>query len=217
MAAAEEQRQSVRGGWARKTLLLIALAVFATAAVLAGLLFWRGLDDSFGSGRGFLWRIAVESFMEADGKDKLLGAGPDCYAEAVFNRLGADTDVWKGEHWEGAVFTNAHNEILSQLCNVGILGTACYLMIFLAGIYRYGFDGVKKQYGEKYFGGAECQGTIDTGLLALVMYGLHSLVSFQQVLNAPLLFLVLGLCEAEKRKMNREETAEEIAHEMEKI
>ncbi len=291
MAAAEEQRQNVRRGWARKTLLLIALAVFATVAVLAGLLFWRGLDDSFGSGRGFLWRIAVESFMEADGKDKLLGAGPDCYAEAVFNRLGADTDVWKGEHWEGAVFTNAHNEILSQLCNVGILGTACYLAIFFAGIYRYGFDGVKKQYGEKYFGGAECQGTMvqtvgpegqaegrtrtenlegeaegrtrtenpegeaesraqemlrnpeeymkyempekadgrgrqgsltggymgDTGLLALVMYGLHSLVSFQQVLNAPLLFLVLGLCEAEKRKMNREGTAEEIAHEMEKI
>ncbi len=303
MAAAEEQRQSVRRGWARKTLLLIAMAVFATAAVLAGLLFWRGLDDSFGSGRGFLWRIAVESFIEADGKDKLLGAGPDCYAEAVFNRLGADTDVWKGEHWEGAVFTNAHNEILSQLCNVGILGTACYLAIFLAGIYRYGFEGVKKQYGDKYFGGAECRGTIvqteslegqvkgsraenpegeaedrtrtenlerqaegrtrtessegeakgraqqmlrnpeehmkyevpekadgrrrkgsltggdmgDTGVLALVMYGLHSLVSFQQVLNAPLLFLVLGLCEAEKRKKNREGTAEEIAHEMEKV
>ena len=42
-------------------------------------------------------------------------------------------------------------------------------------------------------------------MLALVMYGLHSMVSFQQVLNAPLLFLVIGMCEAERRK-NRDES-----------
>lgn len=216
---AKEQRQGVNMRWARKTLLLAALAVLTAAAVLAGLLFWRRLDDSFGSGRGFLWRIAVEGFIEADGKDKLLGAGPDCYAEAVFNRLGADTEVWKGEHWEGAVFTNAHNEILNQLCNVGILGTACYLAIFLVGVYRYGYEGVKRQCGEerrKYEMSEKTEGRQgsltgsymgDIGLLALVMYALHSLVSFQQVLNAPLLFLVLGLCEAEKRKMNRDGAA----------
>lgn len=218
---AEETRQNAGVG-ARKTLPLIALTAFAAAALLAGLLFWRRIDDSFGSGRGFLWRIAVESFMEADVKGKLLGAGPDCYGEAVFSRLGAGTDVWKGEHWDGAVFTNAHNEILSQLCNVGILGTVSYLAVFLVGMRRYGRGGRERRLRESLCGesGAEtgneteisgktCRQSKDslpefclggTGVLALSMYGVHSLVSFQQVLNAPLLFLVLGLCEAEMRK-----------------
>ena len=193
-------RSKAENGCIRRALRRVATAFLGVAIVLAGVLFWRGLDDSFGSGRGFLWRIAVESFIEADAKDKLLGAGPDCYAESVFNRLGADTDVWKGEHWEGAVFTNAHNEILSQLCNVGILGTVSYLAVFLAGMCRYGCASEKKYgYGqrEERLAGY-CMGGM--GLLVLAMYGIHSLVSFQQVLNAPLLFLALGLCEAEMRR-----------------
>lgn len=149
---------------------------------------WFGIDDSFGSGRGFLWRIALEGFRQADGKDKLLGAGPDCYGEAVFQRLGSGTDVWKGEHWEGAVFTNAHNEILSQLINVGILGTACYAAIFLTGLWRYGEQKFRAKEET-----AECVRWL--GLLAIAMYGAHSMISFQQVLNTPLLFAALGLCE----------------------
>ncbi len=142
-----------------------------------------GIEDSFGSGRGFLWRIGAEGFARADWKEKLLGAGPDCYGEAVFRRLGEGTDVWNGEHWEGAIFTNAHNEMISQLINVGIIGTICYLAIFLAGIWRYCFGGKQLKYGRWM------------GTLAIVMYGAHAMISFQQVLNAPLFFLTLGLCE----------------------
>ncbi len=158
-----------------------------------------GMDDSFGSGRGFLWRIALEGFSQAGWKDKLLGAGPDCYGEAVFNRLGSDTDVWNGEHWEGAIFTNAHNEILSQLINVGILGTMSYLAIFLTGLWRYW--GRRKVCGHFRYGRW-------LGVLAITMYGAHSLISFQQVLNAPLLFLTLGLCEYEMREECRADNAE---------
>ena len=35
--------------------------------------------------------------------------------------------------------------------------------------------------------------------MAIAMYGAHSLISFQQVLNTPLLFLVLGVCEQRMR------------------
>lgn len=178
----------------RRPIKILLLAGLAIGLALAGWgLLLRGIDDSFGNGRGLLWRIAVQGFRETDLKGKLLGAGPDCYAEAVFNRLGAGTDVWKGERWEHAVFTNAHNEFLSQLCNVGILGTVSYIAVFLTGLWRYGR------------GCAEDQGrSPDTcylwiGLLAIAMYGAHSLISFQQVLNAPLLFLVLGICEERLR------------------
>lgn len=180
----------------------------------------RGIDDSFGSGRGFLWRIALEGFGAGGIKEKLLGAGPDCYAEAVFNRLGAGSDVWKGEHWETAVFTNAHNEFLSQLCNVGILGTAAYLAIFLTGL-RVCLRGGQRPEQGKTEGSRLARDGAQTvaekeadrkalrddrarrnweihvlwvGLMAICMYGAHALISFQQVLNAPFFFLVLGLC-----------------------
>lgn len=162
----------------------------------------RGIDDSFGSGRGFLWRIALESFQAAEGKDKLLGAGPDCYAEAVFNRLGANSDVWKGEHWEKAVFTNAHNEFLSQLCNIGILGMVSYLAIFLTGLSRCLRAICQRQdcLGDTGKDGAgDKWNAFGIGLMAIAMYGAHGLISFQQVLNAPFFFLVLGVCESAKR------------------
>lgn len=169
---------------------------FSAVFVLSVLAVWgalsHGLDDDFGSGRGFLWRIALESFAEADGKDKLLGAGPDCYGQAVFAEKGAGAEVWKGEHWEGAVFTNAHNEVLSQLCNVGILGTVCYLAIFYAGLRRYsGTESPEEKGGQEDI----CR----MGVLALSLYGAHALISFQQVLNTPLLFLLLGVCERQRR------------------
>lgn len=105
---------------------------------------------------------------------------------------------------------------------MGILGTVSYLAVFLVGMRRYGRGGRERRLRESLCGesGAEtgneteisgktCRQSQDslpefclggTGVLALSMYGVHSLVSFQQVLNAPLLFLTLGLCEAEMRK-----------------
>lgn len=158
------------------------VSALVTAGILLGLIFGallfyeKGFDDSFASGRGFLWRISLESFGQAGVKDKLFGVGPDCYAEAVFAEHAADTEVWQGTYWEGAVFTNAHSEPLNQLINVGVLGLLSYLAIFAVGLFRYR--------------------RVPLGVLALVMYGVHSLVSFQQVLSTPLLFLAIGICEA---------------------
>jgi len=205
---ASDKREAGAGGRARRPgwLAVLCPCVVLAVIVLACRLTLRWGGDGFGSGRGFLWRIALEGFGQSGVKDKLLGAGPDCYAEAVFNTLGAGTEVWKGEHWEGAVFTNAHNEVLSQLINVGLLGTVCCLAIYVAGLFRYGgighgWNGYGRdsiRCGENESGrGRDDRGQKERwlGLLVIAMYGIHSLISFQQVLNTPLLFLALGLCE----------------------
>ncbi len=105
--------------------------------------------------------------------------------------------VWKGEYWEGAVFTSAHSEYLNQLCNVGLLGTVSYLAVFLTMLWTCGGN-IRR--GE---GGIEDW----LGLLAAAMYGAHSLVSFQQVLNTPLLFLTFGICEGIRRRRTEGESA----------
>lgn len=206
-----------------EAVLICGMAVGITAAVLFVLM--HGIDDDFGSGRGFLWRISVEGFLEADMKGKLLGAGPDCYGEEIFGVLGAGATVWSGTHWDGAVYTNAHNEVLTQLCNLGIPGTVSYLAIFLAGWLRYaslggrggqassgeegsaegqGAGGKGKSGDRKGFDGPDISGWL--GPLAIAMYGIHGLISFQQVLSTPLLFLVLGVCEQRLRTRESRES-----------
>lgn len=196
----EAAERGLRGSRMKKIMIFGGIIA---ALLIAFLIVCRSVDDGFGSGRGFLWRISLEWFSDAGLKDKLIGAGPDCYGAAVFQSLGMGSDVWKGERWEYSIFTNAHNEFLSQLCNTGILGAASYGAIFLAGLgmclgrCRGERGGAEERSGVKEKSGAKKRGALWQswlGFLAFAMYGIHSLVSFQQVLNAPLLFLALGVC-----------------------
>lgn len=165
-----------------KLLAMALIALGAAAAVCA--VIWYLLRNPFnagwGSGRGSLWMAALRGFQEAGWIQKLIGAGPDCYAEYLY-RIMAGWEVSQIEgHWAGSIFTNAHNEWLTQLVDVGLLGTAAYLSIFVSAFKRY-------------------RGMF-LGIFALALYGVNSLVSFQQVLNAPVLFVILGLCEYRRRR-----------------
>lgn len=164
-------------------ILVTAFFVLAGLAV-GGRIFLYFLNQPSGSGwgssRGGLWNAAWKGFQSAGLLQKFTGAGPDCYAEYIYRLMAAEEVTQITGYWEGAVFANAHNEWLNQLVNLGLLGTAVYLGIFVSALKRY-------------------RGML-LGLFALVLYGANSLISFQQVLNAPLLFLVLGLCENRLRK-----------------
>ena len=77
---------------------------------------------------------------------------------------------------------------------MGLLGVAAYAAVFITALQTY-----RKNF---------------LAVLLLLTYGIHSLISFQQVLNAPLFFLILGLCEAaargEKTETNQMDTDEEL-------
>ena len=167
----------------QKIIIRVFLAVGTLVlciAVSVLLLQWSEIPfESWGSNRGQLWKMAADSFIQGDWKQKLIGAGPDCYAEYLVSVGVSPTTSIEG-HWSDAIYANAHNEWLTQLVNLGLFGTGAYLCIFVSSLKRY-------------------RGML-LGLLVIGMYGIHSLVSFQQVLNTPFLFLVLGLCENRCRK-----------------
>lgn len=139
------------------------------------------LDASWGNGRGGLWKAAVQGFWQGDFKQKILGAGPDCFADYVYGTLQAGEWIAVEGRFDGAVFANAHNQWLNHLVNLGLLGVCCAIGLFVAAARRY----------RRYL----------PVVLALAMYGVHSLVSFQQVLSTPLFFLLLGLGESQRRRM----------------
>lgn len=166
----------------RKAIKILMITVMLIVGTIAVFLVWtwgKGGFENFGSGRGILWKLAWEGFLQADGIGKLIGAGPDCFAEYLI-LIGKTPIITQEDHWANALFVNAHNEWLNHLVNLGILGVTAYGGIFI-GAYR------------RYKG-------MMLAVLVLAMYGIHSLVSFQQVLNTPLFFGVLGICEATLRR-----------------
>jgi hypothetical protein len=156
-----------------RTAVTVILAVSAVMCVLLYLIY-NGTASSV-SGRTALWSTAFERFLREPFARKLAGAGPDCFAEVIYGVAGAETNVIGEGYWQGTVYANAHNEWLNQLINIGIIGTALYAGIFVSAVRRY-------------------KGMM-LGLAAILLYFVNSLVSFQQVLNAPLFFIILGLSE----------------------
>lgn len=173
--------------------------LYSGLIVTAGIVIWyfHGLMDiqfsEWGNRRGRLWQMAWTGFWEGDLHQKLLGAGPDCFAAYLGELLPGGTVLFDKGYFNGSVFTNAHNEWLTTLVNMGLLGVGTYAAVFVTALRNY-----KKNF---------------LAVLLLLVYGMHSLVSFQQVLNAPFFFLILGLCEAERRRktvrMDRDEESTE--------
>lgn len=175
----------IRGGKERSVALrvisLLVVALFFLGGMAVGLvhLLRQPAGALWGNGRGVLWKTSWEGFLRGSGLQKLLGAGPDCFAEYVYSTFPATALPALEGRWKGVVFANAHNEWLNQLINLGILGTGAYLGTFLAGAWRY----------RRHL----------AGVLAIALYLAASLIGFQQVLSTPFLFLLLGLCESAQR------------------
>lgn len=163
---------------------LIGSAIFAVVIVCI-CLWWIPYGSSWGNGRDGLWRAAWQAFCNMSLSEKLLGVGPDCFAEYIYRNPALAELIVQSGHWEGAIFANAHNEWLNILVNGGILGVATYAGVFICGLKRY-------------------RGML-LGIMVLCLYGAGSLFGFQQVVSTPLFFLILGICENRYRKKETQE------------
>ena len=175
-----------------RTGLLYGSLAFAAGAIIWYILKQQGSDFAeWGNHRGRLWQMAWQGFCQGDLRQKLLGAGPDCFAGYLGQVLPGGTVLFDKGYFAGSIFTNAHNEWLTTLIDMGVLGVLAYATVFFTAFRKY-------------------RGNFMTNML-LFTYGIHSMISFQQVLNAPLFFLLLGICEAGQgqEKLHRTDTDEE--------
>ena len=191
--AARALRDSKERGRRVRTGMAVLAGILTLAALAAAALYFvrQSRDGLWGSGRGVLWRLAVEGFLRNDFVGKLFGVGPDCFAEYIYSSFPPEELLTLSGRWAGAVYANAHNEWLNHLVNLGIMGTGCYLAVFVTGVVRCR-KAALCQGGEKRIGAA--------GILAILLYGVVSCTCFQQCLSTPLFFAVLGLCESSLRR-----------------
>lgn len=134
--------------------------------------------NEWGNGRGRIWKFGMKMFVEAKPGHKLFGVGPDCFHSYVAARYSEE----QAFYWGSRQLTNAHNEWMTSLVNVGIVGTAAYLGIYVTAIRRF------------------CRMNQKNILLAGIAaacgsYMCYNLFCYQQVLCTPFIFLLMGIGE----------------------
>ena len=151
-----------------------------TQAAKSGIGYKQVFEEDWGNGRGGAWNCGINAYRNMDVIHKIVGIGPDCFADYVYDvpelaqRL---ADLFVDQR-----LTNAHNEQLTVLVNVGVLGWLCYAGIFVSAFVR-------------YMRRADKQPLLYMCAVSILAYTAHNMVSFQQVLNAPFIFIVLGIGE----------------------
>ncbi|MCR5107240.1 MAG: O-antigen ligase family protein [Lachnospiraceae bacterium] len=132
-------------------------------------------DDRWGSQRGFTWRTTMEMYADLPFQNKLIGVGPDCYADYAYEHRFDDMSMV----WGGDVLANAHNEWLNSLFTLGIAGVVSYLGIFVSAAYLIASN---KKRNILTIGISTC----------IVSYIVHNFFCYQQVLCTPVIFLLMG-------------------------
>ena len=174
-----------------RRIIFIAIAVFIVAAVVIFAVAnlhkgtWEGalsalerlrLQDSWGSGRGYIWKITVESWFKLPLWQKLTGYGVNCYHMFINTYGGAEVLEFFG----GAQLVDAHNELLQILATMGILGTVGYFGLIISTIVK-----AAKSVAVKP--------VMLLGVIALFGYLAQALVNNPTVFLTPYLFLMLGM------------------------
>lgn len=146
-------------------------------------------DGHWGSSRGRTWRDGLLIYQTLSWRERLFGVGPDCFS--VYAYSVPEVEVALREHWGNSRLTNAHNECITYLVNLGIFG-----MLSFIGIYWSSF----KRLVEKAAKEPVCY----VFAASVLSYFFHNQFSFSQVTNIPFIFMMLGLGESLMRRIDLE-------------
>ncbi len=159
--------------------VLVAAVIFVCVVLvqLPGMI----TDKSWGNGRGMTWWAGVQAYKTMMPMQKLIGAGPDCFYAYVYSNVDIALEV-RGMFGD-ARLTNAHNEWLTVLVNTGMWGLLFYATIFVSAIARQ----LKKA--------AEAESLLFVSAICILSYTVHNMISFQQVICTPIVFVLLAFGE----------------------
>ena len=138
-------------------------------------------DQSWGNGRAGTWRDAFAIFASLPIWQKFVGAGPDCFY--AYGSTHEPITTLMQQQFGSQRLTNAHNECLTILANLGIFGLVSFLGLIWTAICRY----MKK---------AAKQPVMMLFAACILSYFFHNMFSFEQVENTPFLYCILGIGEA---------------------
>ena len=175
------------GKWLRITwLCLIAAGVAAVIAVLydanfgpnpekySALSRYLIFNDSWGTNRGYCWRIGWESYMQQPFIHKLFGFGPDTFGILTWPFRQDSLDTY------GVFFESAHNEYFQYLVTMGPFTMIAYILFLVSSCAR-------------MFRYAKVQPWLLAPLGATVCYGAQALVNINLPIATPVMWALLAV------------------------
>ena len=141
---------------------------------------WMTFSGDWGSNRGATWSAGVGCFREADLLHKLFGVGPDCMYAFLSNEGSPELQNMVYERFYGNRLTNAHNEWLTILVDMGILGLVSYAGMMISAVRNFLREGEKSAL-------------VGACGFCVLAYTVNNMFSFQQVMNISTMFVIMGI------------------------
>ena len=146
-------------------------------------------NDSWGTHRGYIWRMGMELYNEFPVSKKIFGFGPDTYGVlTILKRYNEMWDTYK------EVFDSAHNEYLHYLVTMGIFGALTYGGLFVTAIITF----AKRAFNKPH---------VMAICFAVTCYAVQAVVNINLPIATPIVLtlLMVGLAECWHPRMSEEE------------
>ena len=133
------QKKSNLGRWI--WLILIIVGIFCVGYILydanikgngdqyGSLKTYLVINDDWGTRRGYIWRIGIESYRKFPLMHKIFGYGPDTFGIITVNNY---YEEMASRFFEK--FDSAHNEYLQYFITIGFVGLTAYLCLLFTSI-----------------------------------------------------------------------------------
>jgi len=154
--------------------LFVYYSFINTEAELSGSMKLLRFSDTWGTHRGGVWVRCMKLYGESELRVKLVGFGPDLLKKPLADSYGKEIIAYCN-----LSFDNAHNELIQYLLTFGALGLSGYLLFVLGGMHTLYRKMKQCPYAAAAFAAA-------------ATYLIHSLVTVNQPITTPLLFLLLS-------------------------
>lgn len=149
---------------------------------LSGYLYF---DDDWGTHRGYIWRIGLESYQRFPLIHKIFGYGPDTFG--IITRYNYYDEMVK---LYGEKFESAHNEYLQYFITIGVVGLLSYLSLLIVSIWKM----MKEMKREP---------SVVAIVFAVICYGAQAFVNISVPIVAPVMLtlLMVGLSMIRERPL----------------
>lgn len=138
-------------------------------------------NDDWGTHRGYIWRNAIECYLNLSWWKKLVGYGPETFGILMLQKT---TNNPYNE-----IFDSAHNEYLHMLTTVGLIGLVSYLS-FIAGIV---VRGIRLHINRPY---------VIAIIFGIICYSTQAIVNINLPIVTPVFWILLGLASARSLEVN---------------
>ncbi len=167
-------------------ILLIAYIIFAYLNTIGALPeslrsdnWYLVFDEYWGNNRGSSWAISIDCIFKTLTNDPLrfiFGAGPDGFYNTAYTYHAEELFAKWGEN---TILTCAHNEWITQVINIGIVGGIAYLGIFVSAFICF----TKK---------SETIPELIAPTMCIAAYFAHNFFCYQQIICTPIIFIIIG-------------------------